>query len=147
MANISIPEIQAWLEATKLTVSGIDTELESAVAVQTFSLLSVSYDTSGWTTAANTPVLVRKILAMLYAAWFYRRQYSEEDLTADPNNYPAWLEKRANMLLEGVINGNVDLLDVPGTVDTISGPDFYPTDSTGITDPHQAAKFTMGAIF
>ncbi len=148
MAHLSTSEAQTWLEATKLSISEVDAELEESLVSQVFSAVAVSYDTSAWLAIGTTPVLIRKVIAMLYAAAVYRRAYSEEDPDGGGlAGYATWLENRAMAILMGIITGTLDLLDVEGSISNVSGPDFWPNDSTEVTEPESARKFSMGAKF
>jgi hypothetical protein len=148
VAVITIPEAQAWLEATKLTIASLDVELEEAVRTIVFGKVSAAYDTSGWTTDVNTPELVKKAVAMYYAGAFYTRQYSEENPDGTP--YGKWLMGLADDLLEGVAGGTVDLPEVVTPAPAAEGPTFFPTDASTALDEEETGvgiSFTMGKTF
>lgn len=145
MAVVTQDEVQSWLEATKLTLDAFDSDLENTAKTVVFSNLSPIFDISTWADATTTPQLVSDVVAMLVAAWTYRRAYSEEETGG--NSYATWLEDKANMLLESIKSGQVQLAEVP-TVSTFNESIvFYPNDASGITDTTQAAKFSMGSVF
>lgn len=157
-AVVTVAEVQSWLEVTKLTIADFDAELESTAQATAFGVLGDVFDTSTWVSPATTPVLVRKAIAMLVAAWTYNRQYSEED--PDGSAYARWLEEKAYALLEGIKSGDIDLVEVPDNVAAIAGTiSFYPDDSTGRTQQYDdqgvavgpidgaAAKFRMGSVW
>lgn len=135
MPNIELAEAQAWLETTKASLgSALDANMESSIASQVLSRVATSYDVSGWVNPATTPKLVRHIIGMKYASWFYNRQYSEDD---DVNEYALFLNAQAETLLEGIVSGTNDLVEVPGVVaGSLSGS--Y-EESTPV--------FTMGKVF
>jgi hypothetical protein len=136
MPNIEIGEAQAWLEKTKASLgTELDAALEESIAAQVLSRVALSYDTSAWTTPETTPRLIRQIIAMKYASWFYNKQYSEDD---GLNDYALLLNANAETLIEGVVTGANDLPEVEGTVSTGGGPAFEL--------PAQAV-FTMGKVF
>jgi hypothetical protein len=151
VAHITVPEAQSWLETTKLTLSTLDTELEDQMATMVLGKLVTIYPTDAgtWTDATNTPRIVRKIISMYYAGWAYDKQYSE---TADSNDYANRLRRLADTLLEGIIDGTIDIIEVPGMPPT-SEPEFFPTDVSAAhwpTDQFPSdgpPKFTMGQIF
>jgi hypothetical protein len=123
-------DVQPWLETTKLTIGSIEAALESTFINTVFGRVSARYTTTTWNDEASTPGLVIQVVAMLYAAAFYRRQYSE-DLEGDPA-WPVWLEKTANTTLMQIVDGTIDLPVVidPGVA--------------GLCDP---AAFSMSAKF
>lgn len=145
MPYVTQPEVQAWLEPTKLTLDSVDAELEANAAVVVFTQLAQVYDTSTWVNAASTPELVRKIMAMLIAAWTYARAYSQDDIAVS-EGFMRWLERKAHMLIEGLVSGAIDLVDVPG-IAFPQYPTFWPNDSTEVEDPNSAAAFAMGRVY
>jgi hypothetical protein len=136
MAHVQLSEAQSWLESTKTGLgAALDENMEASIASQVLSRVATAYDVSGWTTPENTPKLVRTVIAMKYASWYYNRSYSEED---GVNDYAILLDGRAEQLLDGIVTGANDLPEIEGTVDTLSGAGYeLPAD----------AVFTMGKIF
>jgi hypothetical protein len=145
MAAVTLPEVQAWLETTKMQLDAFDPELEATARTMVFGKVGATYDTTGWTDETDTPKLVRSIIAMYVAAWTYNRQYSEED--PDGSGYAKWLIGMADQALEGVASGNVNLPEVPAGAEPVSAPSFYPDDTTGSLYPEEAARFTIGKVF
>lgn len=149
MAHITLSEAQAWLEGTKLTLPSLDIELEAQTSSEVLGRVSQAYDVSGWTNSSNTPRLVRKIISMLYAGWYYDRAYSETD---DTNDYALRLKAAADALLESIVAGITDLEEVPGDP-TIGNPAFFPTDESTANSPTRdnpsdgPAAFSMGMRF
>lgn len=149
MAYITVAEVNAWLEATKSNVTSLETELESSIATQVLGRLTNSYDVTTWTDNTNTPKLVRKIIAMLYAGWYYDKIYSE---TSDTNDYALRLKAEAEKLLDAISAGTIDLAEVAG-LPAISQPSFFPTDASSSASPTNDdpsvgdAKFLMGSVF
>jgi hypothetical protein len=94
---------------------------------------------------------------MYYVAWLYQRTYAEDTGTA---TYADRLLRWAQMLINGILNGNTVLVDVvtPATGDR-SEPAFYPNDQSSATKPENLdindpergsvgpAYFTMGQVF
>jgi len=149
--HITLAEAQAWLETTKLSLPKLDDELEDQIATMVFGRLVIVYPDAvvTWVDAPSTPKLVRKIIAMYYAGWYYDRQYSE---TADSNDYADRLRKMADDLIEGLISGAIDIIEIPGMPPT-SEPEFFPTDVSSANLPSDMfpsdgpPKFTMGKVF
>jgi hypothetical protein len=141
MPNVTKDEVQAWLENTRARLDTLEDELEASIATQVLSRIAHSYDTSGWNTPEATPQLVRTIIAMKYASWYYQRSYSEDSDTA--NDYALLLNANAETLIEGIISGANSLPEVEGRIDpeTISQPAFYPD----ATDP--GPVFQMGKLW
>jgi hypothetical protein len=134
--NIVVGEAQAWLETTKANLgSDLDADLEESIATQVLARVGLSYDTSTWVTPESTPKLIRKIIAMKYASWYYQRQYSEDSETA--NDYALLLNAQAETLLAGVVDGSLDLPEAPedGNV------------GTGYVEILPEPAFSMGRIF
>lgn len=151
MAHITLAEAQAWLEETKLTLSVLDQELESAISLEVLSRLAIVFDITKWTSTTVTPNLVRKIIAMMYAAAFYNRQYSEEEGT---NEYANQLRQYAMNLVKGILEGSVIITDDdPTTPKDFGSPIFYPTDGSSHREPTARnpslgpSKFSMGTIW
>lgn len=149
MAYLTEPLVQNWLEQTKLDVVSVEPQLELTAKSVVLGRLKDVYDTSSWLDTASTPELVVQVMAMYYAAWFYRRQYSED--TDQTPNYADWLEGLADSLLASIVDGSVDLPGFPpleGT-DANGSPDFYPKDNnyddTGVRVDD--AVFSMGMKF
>lgn len=150
MAHIDIQEAQAWCEKTKLNLgTALDGELEDSVASQVIVTIAQAYDTSSWTVNTSTPKVVRSIIAMLYVAWMYDRTYSEDN---NVNSYSTRLRTSAQVLIDGIIAGNIELPDA-SIVSTTGTPLYYPTDTSSanlptVEDPSLGpAKFTMGVIW
>lgn len=150
MAHIEEKDIQAWLEGTKLQVGNLDDELESQIASEVLGRVSTaSYDVTGWTNFSTTPKLVKKVIAMLYAGWFYDREYSE---TSDTNDYALRLKQAAETLILGIIAGTTDIDEEPG-VSQLGDPSFFPNDASSALRLNEfevgdgPAAFSMGSRF
>lgn len=127
MARITLAEAQAWGEPTKLPLPSLDISLVAQVEEQVIARLSSAYTTITWIDAVTTPRLVRSVIAMFYMSWLYDRAYSEDN---ELNAWAARLAQMANDLLTEIIEGTIDIPDVPGSGDSLSGPVFYPTDAS-----------------
>lgn len=150
MAHVTETDVQAWLEESKLEVGTLDEAMESQITSEVLGRLSsASYDTVGWTDSASTPVLVKKIISMLYAGWYYDRQYSE---TPDTNEYAIRLKEAAEALMLGIIAGTTDIGEIPGTSEH-GEIVFFPTDASSAAGYNEneagdgPAAFSMGTRF
>ena len=150
MARIELSDAQAWVEKTKLTFAELDPDLLQQVESQVIARLSGQFETVTWVDAATTPKMVKSVIAMLYVAWYYDRSYSEDQ--EQGNDYAALLRASAEALMTGILDGSVDLPEVPGSPEP-GGPSFYPTDASSalsptLEDPSLGpAAFSMGAKF
>lgn len=148
----TLPEVQQWLEQSKLTVENVEQPLHDHYRDVVLSRLFNVYTTSGWVSVSTTPSLVRKIIAMLMASVIYRRAYSEDN--SDDDSYGGWLESSAMSLLDGLAGGSLQLPEEEAPVSASGQPVFWPTDSTATLEPGNGLvgsdsdrKFTMGMAF
>lgn len=144
MARVTAAEVQGWLDAAKLTVSSLDTELIASLEEEILSRLSVVYDTTGWTTSANTPKLVRVIISKTYSSWVIDKAYSENQ--DEGNDYAKRLFDNAEMLINGIIEGNIIIPEEP-VPDFTRAASFYPTDSSSAQEPTYANPSLGGPYF
>jgi hypothetical protein len=151
VAYITQTDAQAWAEGTKLSLGNLEGGLVSQIATQTLSRVAPAYDVSGWTDSSTTPSLIRSIMAMTYIAWIYNKTYSEDD---GGSPYASQLLAMADSLLEGIIDGTVDLTEVPTAATSAQGSaSFYPNDLSSAQVPTSddpslgGAKFSFGSIF
>lgn len=148
MARVSVEEVQAWLEQTKLTIASINTALATQIEEMVISRLATAYTTTTWVDAATTPKLVRYIVSMLYASFFIDRQYSEDERS---NAWARRLNGIAETMILGILNGSIDLLDVPAAQVNAS-PSYYPNDASSaleVTDEDSSLggpSFSMGRV-
>lgn len=151
MVYISIADAQAWAEVTKLPITEIDAPLEETIGVQTLAKLAGSFDTTPWVDSTTTPRLVRKIVAILYVAWFISRAYSSDE---GMNYYANRLIAMGNDLIDGLIAGSITLDDDNNPANAAEGTaQFYPTDASSALEPTFQDRslggpaFTMGVIW
>lgn len=147
MPLVNIQDVQNWLSDNRLLVDVTD-DLEDIAGLEEHikAQLSTLYDTTLWTDASSTPVLVRSVLGARLAALRYRKVYSDQ---VDELPYADWLEEWAKMTVDGILDGSLLLSDATD-VDTAaeqSSISFYPDDTTEVAYPEQARKFTMGQVF
>lgn len=150
MSRITAAEAQGWAESTKLVLSSLDTALCDQIETEVITRLSSAYTTTGWTNDTTTPSIVKVAIAKMYVAWFYDRQYSENQ--EEGNDYAALLRANAEMIISGLIDGTIDIPGVP-PVGSGAGPSFYPNDASSAQLPtHEdpslgPAYFSMGKTF
>lgn len=161
MARISLDDVQAWTESTKLSPQALDLDHLSQIEEEVLSQVASVYDTSTWLDKPSTPRLIQVIISKTYAAWLYDKFYSENQNL--PNQYAQKLKDNAMMLIQGIISGTIT---IPGTIPSNPvGATYYPSDAssgidptTGYYDPTRQvvitgdtsvgpAKFSMGSVF
>jgi hypothetical protein len=152
--RVTVEEVRALAERTKLAITTLDTELLNHFEEEIIDRLSIQVDPlliATWLGPDTTPKLVRTIISRKYFAWFYFRQYSE-DIGDTENTYANKLDASAEMLIAGILDGSIIL---PGVTTDISTITFYPTDASTATDPKDVcsdpsvgpAAFSMTTIF
>lgn len=150
MALIDVDDVQPWLEESKLNLDHNDDLIEEPFqsAFVLSRLSSCSIDVSSWVDTTTVPFLVKQIIGMLVAAQRYNRYYSETDEDAG-NPYANKLEERAELLLTGICSGSISIPEITDDPSSsgFGSPSFYPTDLTGLFDPEEAVRFTMGQKF
>jgi hypothetical protein len=153
MASINAADANAWSSPTKLALTDpLDTALEAQVSAEVLSRIGDTYDTSTWTGPSTTPILIKKIIAMMYVGWYYQRTYSEDE---DTNSYGLLLIAQAERLLVGIEAGDITVIGgLPSTADASQQSTvFYPTDASSASSPTLddmslgGPKFTMGTIW
>lgn len=150
---ITVQEVNGWLEKTKSLITALDSELAGSVTEQVFATVRQVIDPASWIDASTTPTIIRKIIAMLYAGWYYQRTYSEDEET---NSYGLLLIGQAERLLAGIASGALIIDGATPAVSVAAGlgrPNYYPNDlssslSPTIDDPSLGGpRFTMGTIW
>jgi hypothetical protein len=161
MAHFAPHEGNAFLEGTKLSLSTVESDLDSTCALQILPRLQIAYDTSSWTDESTTPTLIRSLIAMLYVASVYDRTYSDN---TDPSlsNYARSLRRIVEANITGLLNGTIVLPEQPDVADVLGTPLFFPNDASSqlgkaadceggmgtLDDPSNTdASFSMGSVF
>lgn len=150
MSRVALSEVQAWLEATKLTLTTLDQELLSQLEEEILVQLNPQYNVSTWLTPETTPKIIRVIIAKTYASFHLDRAYSENQ--DNGNDYAARLMANANMLMTGLISGSIDIPDTPPTNSPFA-PSFFPTDVSSAQEPTSdnpefgGPYFSLGRVF
>jgi len=104
---IALADVQAWLEATKTPVSAIEVPLAQQISSQVLGVVSSRYDTKTWLTDVTTPLLVKRVISMFYAGYFYHRTFSND---SEPGVYGDRLLADAQLLLDGIASGTVTIV-------------------------------------
>ena len=142
MSYLTPQRIQQWLEKTKFTVTDIDVSREQTSRDLVFGRVVSRYDTSAWLDDATTPTLVLNLMSGYYAAYMYNSIVSEDMGQSD---YAPNLIRQLNSLLDGISNGELDIIDeVASTLGTAA---FFPTDVQDTDEQGNEIKFTMGVCF
>lgn len=151
MSYITVADAQAYAERSKLDLgSALDGDLEVQIAAQVLAQVAQRYTTTTWLDESTTPLVVRSIIAMLYTAQVYMREYSEDEGVPP---YARFLVAQADKLLDSITQGTTVLVEVPTDTEDTSLPLFYPTDESTATAPTWndlslgPEKFTMGNVF
>lgn len=145
MARILLADAQAWGEDTKLTLTSLDAALLSQVETQVVSQLDNAFDVTTWVNDTNTPAIVKSIIAMLYMAWFYDRQYSEDQESG--NDYAALLRAQAASLIAGLIDGSILIPGQEAETGPSDEPVFFPTDESSSLCPTDLQPELGGSSF
>jgi hypothetical protein len=153
MPRITVQDADTWCEKTKLNIAVLEAGLVEQLETQVLGRLTPRFGTTVtdiWVDAATTPRIIRSVIAMFYVAWYYDRQYSEDQ--EEGNDYAALLRASAESLLVGILDGSIVLPEVPNAPEPGS-PAFYPTDESSaleptIEDPSLGpAVFSLGTKF
>jgi hypothetical protein len=145
MAYLTLDKVQQWLEPTKATITAIEPALEMTVSDYVLTRIGTQYNIDGWVDLESTPSLVLDAMSMLYAAWFYERQLSE-DMAIDTGNWGKHLETWATKFIEDISSGALELIDQDALLTLQGSPEFYPTDNQD-SDPNNQRIFTIGSVF
>lgn len=149
--HITIDEVNAWIQDTKLVQSSVDVDLESQVVVLIFARLYNSFNVASWVDVTTTPKLIRTILSMHYTAWLYDRAYSDD--ADEVSNYATLLRRMADDNIAGLIAGNIVLEEEPTELIGTSSPSFFPNDLSSANEPtvdnpsDGPPVFMMGTVF
>jgi hypothetical protein len=141
--HVTIADVQAWLDEDKIDLAENDPlPEEQHVVNMVFSRVGQIFNTSTWVDPDSTPDLLRTIISGLVAARRYNKIYSESD-DASGNAYANKLEKTLDVLIEQVVDGTIQLIDVEGGASPaqVSGnnPTYWPTDQTGALEVFDAS--------
>ncbi len=142
---INIDDVQSWFTDDRLLLDA-DDELaeETDVSNEVLSTVASRYDVSIWIDRGTTPSLIRSVISARVAAIRYRKHYADQ--LEEEGNYSIWLDNWFTMILDGIVSGQIQLLDATDLTAalTSAGPKFFPTDVSSATEP---AKFSMGKTF
>jgi hypothetical protein len=149
MVRITVEEVRGWVETSKLNVTDLDLNFLPQLETEIFAKIGTVYDTTTWIDPASTPALIRVIITKMYAGWIYDRAYSENQDESNP--YAGMLKENAGMLIQGLIDGTIELPGIPASSNP--DPSFYPNDASSAMEPTSddsslgPARFSMGKVF
>ncbi|SRR6266487_3629 len=149
MARISVDDVKAWVESTKLNPQALDLDQLSQIEEEIFARINSIYDVSGWIDRASTPRLIQVIIAKSYTGWLYDKFYSENQ--SDSNHYASLIKMNAETLILGILDGTIE---IPGVIaSNPASASFYPNDASSALIPTDQdmslgpAKFSLGKVF
>lgn len=152
MPMASFTDANSHLDASKIAFADDNDALDEATSADRY-IRSFLYDAFGtavddWVDPEDTPEIIREAASLLMAAQLYAKRYSEN--TVEVTGYAEFLNNKANLILQGVKDGSIELSDSPGIVSGLawSNASFWPNDTTvveGTTDPLRA--FSMDLEF
>lgn len=149
MLRVTLNEVQAWVEPTKIPITALDTELLAQLEEEVLVQLTSQYNVSSWIDPDTTPKIVKVIIAKMYASFHIDRAYSENQ--DGGNDYAARLMANATTLLTGLVDGSFEL---PGITPTNpSTASFFPTDLSSAQEPTSdnpefgGPYFSLGRVF
>lgn len=149
MGRVTLSEVAAWVDPTKIPLSALDQELLSHLEEEVLVQLVPQYNVSTWLSPETTPKIVRVIIAKTYASFYIDRAYSENQDVG--NDYAARLQANANTLIMGLVNGSIQIPEVPP--DNPSSASFYPNDASSAQEPTSddpslgGPWFSLGKVF
>jgi hypothetical protein len=146
--HIQVADVQAWLEPVKCPINSLEPVMELDLSTQVLSRLAAGFEdpTTGvptWADFNSTPTLVKQAIAMLYAAWFYDRQYSEVEAGGSTGihaallgvtSYGALLRRSSDTLIAGMLSGSILIPELGYQSPSVSDPVFYPDDRSSTSD-------------
>jgi hypothetical protein len=106
---VSIGEINQFLpDRVEPAIADVS---DLVVTHQAFTLAKLAnvYDTTQWTSEANTPKLVQAVIGMFVAGHHYNKVIADQ--TDDTSGYGFSLIRRAGTLLDGIYDGTLLLED------------------------------------
>ncbi|SRR5712691_2817715 len=149
MPRISIDDVKAWVEDSKLRPQALDLDHLSQLEEEILARIGGIYDTTVWLDKSTTPRLIQVIIAKTYTSWLYNKFYSENQGIS--NSYARMILNNAETLIAGILDGTIE---VPGVVPSNPvGASFYPNDLSSVMTPTfddpslGPAKFSLGKVF
>jgi hypothetical protein len=151
MSRITVQNARGWVRTSKFGVDELDVDLCDQIETEVLSRIRSAYDTSTWINETTTPSLVRTAIAKMYVSWLYAKTYSEDEEQVP--EYARALQRNAEMLITGIIDGTIELSDATPADSGSGRPSFYPDDTSSaqcptFDDPSLGpAAFSMGKVF
>jgi hypothetical protein len=153
MAHISLAEANAWLEATKLTLSSVDSQIDQNASGIVIGRLRQTFTTTAptWLDEGTTPPLIRTLISMYYVSYIYDKAYADD--ASDTSNYAFILRRNADSVIAGLISGAIILDEDPTAADTFGQPAFFPNDASSANPASSdfpsdgPPAFSLGQVF
>jgi|SRR5215831_875067 len=138
MAHIVVADAQTWLEGTKAHLTALDLNLETQVSADILARCADTYpdQVPSWVDNNTTPELVKIVIAMTYAGWYYDRQFSEV-IAGESRTWGSVLREYAETILVGIITGSVVMPETAATGGPMIATTFYPNDASSTTEAQQ----------
>jgi hypothetical protein len=129
-------DIQAWLENDKILVDDANSQKSNIEATRVVKGALAGFFApiviTSWADPDSTPELIRGITGRLAASFIHAKIYSEES-DREVSAYSQWLYTQAMLDLNGILNGNLTVVDENGEpVDTTGASllSFFPDNTT-----------------
>lgn len=137
MAVINEDDVRVWLDSQKLSITTLDSNLAEQITAEVLGAVSSAYSVEGWTTVINTPLIVRRVISMMYAGYTFHKKYSPD---TDPGTYGELLLANAKTLLDGIVSGNITVIS------TLAAPTLVASSGASIADELISSEpmFTIG---
>lgn len=139
-ALITKDDVNVWLDSVKTNVATLEDGLADQITSTVLGAISQRYSVEGWLDPTTTPLLVKRIISMFYAGYFYHRTFSND---SEPGVYGDKLLADAQTLLDGVVAGTT-VIPTSSSIPVVS-VDPNPTFASELllTDP----VFSMDKVF
>lgn len=162
--RISVDDVRAWVENSKLSPEALDVDYLSQIEEEVLARINSVYNVATWLDKPSTPRLIQVIIAKFYTGWLYDKFYSENQ--NQPSQYAQLVKNNAEMLVQGILTGIITIPGLPP--DNPVSPVFYPNDFSSSINPETGffnpavglansvvpgdtsvgpAKFSMGRVF
>ena len=142
MARISVDDVKAWVESTKLDPQALDLDHLDQIESEIFARINSVYSVATWIDKASTPRLIQVIIAKTYTGWLYDKYYSENQ--SAPNQYSQLIKQNAEMLIQGILDGTIEIPGLPP--DNPSSATFYPNDASSSIAPDNGGYDTSSGL-
>lgn len=129
-------DIQAWLQADKITVDDANSQKQNIEATRivkgSLAGMFTPVVIASWADPSSTPELIRSVAGRLAAAFIHASVYSEES-DREISAYSQWLYDGAMFQIAQIISGALTVTDSGGEPVDTEGTgllSFFPDDTT-----------------